>query len=413
MYNYSMTTNDIAEMIVPEIIKINSPQYFDLIKAFLYQVKDSITLGDKSFLDLINVERITSEDVLKIYIDTYLSTLNIDKDQENLVLIKDIIKVSKDLSTSKGTVFLFTILVNILKYLIEDIATTYSDLVNSLNNPNLSQSEKDSILEQIELQKDDEVGIIIDIRETSAYHYDIVTTLRFDFVEKHIIPFCHPVGWIYNLAAIVRKLFVDNSFIHDSLKITSTIKIPVPVVGDGNILAPFETWTDETDETWTDETDETWTSGNILSNHPYISNIFEFYYGHFYLGLESDLVDITGKIYHIDRIFVDNGKVYYDLREPTLLKELNNLNVNIIGGMNESFYRDNNQLHSLMYRVGGTFLGYEYIDELFFGNGLVVGGDRIIFKTNWDNQVNPSLELFNYSLDFSIEANSQNIIFLY
>lgn len=350
---------ELASVLVPETIKENNKEFYDLIKAFCKQLMNTKEYYERGYGRLINIDKVTNEEIIKVYIDTYAKTLNINSEQENVILIKDVVKISKDLSVSKGTVYLFNLLASLLKYLLRDINTVYDDLVASLDNPDLTEEEKELILEQIENQKTYN-ETYIEVIETGPYTYDIVSILTKDFIEQYIIPFCHPTGWVYNFIQVVTYVYTEAMRVKDNLTIYSTLKIPVPVVGDDFSELLFT---------------------------PSCPNIFEYYYGDIEIGTEAEYLDILSKTYNTDRIYVANGKTYYSLSNPSLLTSDSALNVeNVDTNEYQAFYKDNNFDNSLMYRTSGTFAnGY---DGMTFNNGLVIAGDRIVFKYNWEELSN-------------------------
>lgn len=358
MFNdINYTYEELASILVPETLKNNNPEFYDLIKAFTKNIMSTKKYYENGYSRLLDINKITNEDIIKIYLDTYAKTLNINSEQENVILLKDIIKISKDLSVAKGTVYLFNLLAGILKYLLRDVNTVYDDLVESLNNPNLTEEEKELILEQINNQQTYTENDI-NITETSAYHYEIVSILTRPFIEQYILPFCHPTGWVYDIIQVVTYIYTESARAKDNLSIYSTLKIPVPVIGDDFSIDLF------------------------TENCP---NIFEYYYGDIELGEDYEYTEILGKTYNTDRIYVANGKTYYSLSSPSLLASDNNLvKTEIIDKNYEAFYKDDSFDNSLLYRTSGTF-ARDY-DGMTMNNGLVIAGDRIVFKYNWEVQ---------------------------
>lgn len=349
------THEDLASVLVPETLKENSKEFYDLIKAFCKQLMNTKEYYEDGYDRLINIDKVTNEEIIKVYIDTYVKTLNIDSEQENVVLIKDLIKISKDLSVSKGTVYLFNLLASILKYLLREVNTSYDTLVAQLDNPSLTDAEREAISEQIENQKSYNDQLIT-VKETSAYRYNIYSILTQDFVEKHIIPFCHPTGWIYTFYQTAVYVYIENLNAQDSLSMYSTIKIPVPVVGDDFSELLFT---------------------------PLCPNIFDYYYGDIDLGPENQWDELYSKTYNTSRLYISNGRVYYALNSPIVLSDVANLVVDDITATDkQAFYYDATTDNSIMYRTSGTF-AKDYSD-MITNNGLVIAGDRIVFKYNWE-----------------------------
>lgn len=356
MYNdIKYTHEDLASVLVPETLKENNKEFYDLIKAFCKNIMSTKQYYDNGYSRLVDINKVTNEEIMKVYIDTYVKTLNINNEQENVILIKDLVKISKDLSVSKGTVYLFNLLASILKFLLRDVNSLYDTLVAQLDDPSLSEDERNAILEQIEYQQsyNDQ---LINIRETSAYNYDIFSILTQDFVEQYIIPFCHPTGWIYTFYQTAVYVYIENMNAKDNLTMYSTLKIPVPVIGDDFSELLFT---------------------------PSCPNIFEYYYGDIDLGSENEWDVIYSKTYNTSRLYIANGRVYYALNNPILLSDVANLIVDDITiNDKQAFYTDATTDNSIMYRTSGTFAnGY---DGMTMNNGLVVSGDRIVFKYNWE-----------------------------
>ena len=98
----------LADSLVPNNLKTTSPQFYGLVKSFLRNIENVQSSINNNFLDTIDISKIKNSDILRIYMDTYVAQLNFDDDVD-VSILNDVAKVSKDISTRKGTILLYSI----------------------------------------------------------------------------------------------------------------------------------------------------------------------------------------------------------------------------------------------------------------------------------------------------------------
>lgn len=290
----------LGETLVPQYIQDNAPQFYQLILAFLrnlQQVQDSI---NSNFLDTIDVTKIKNDEIIRIYMDTYMSQISLDEDTYPKYL-KDLILVSKDLSTKKGTIQLYKIMLRLAVYLIENVKNQYQILEEKYNNETNLESKK-ILKEELDLLKinnykngifeyyqydRDNVEYLFDPlsatnEELTPFKYHIKSDITKSIFEKYVKPFCHPIGWVVDFTQVLYTFIEDYLDIYCRFNITIYKKVPTPKVGKGYV------------------------AGNINKN--YLENFDnKVFLGGlpFYDYYKSIVTDTS-------RLFVENNIVYYD-----------------------------------------------------------------------------------------------------
>ena len=210
---------DLIDVLVPEKFKESSPEFYDIMYLFLENAQNVQNSINVNFIDRIDIDRITSEEILNIYMDSYMATLKMPHD-EDIILIKDVIKMSKDLSTKKGTVLLFNILTRILFYIVPDIKTLYQEMLDEYNSEDTSESRKLAILDQIEVyKKENLVNQYIEINEIDMFVYEVELSFKTILYNEYIKPFCHPAGWNVISLAKIYNYFSEHYQKNDNMTI--------------------------------------------------------------------------------------------------------------------------------------------------------------------------------------------------
>ncbi len=281
---------DLAQVLVPESFRSEAPQYYEMIKAFLANVQVVQESAGNNFLDLIDVDRITSNDILHLYFDTYLATLNIDATFD-VTNAKDILKVSKDLSVRKGTPFIYGILINLLVFLFEDITNQYKELIDLVESGDLSEDEKAAILDEISLLR--EVGLtssFVEVTEdpVDPFKYSVSADFSKDAFEKYVKPFCHPAGWKLTFFQTVIRLMKESIESYESFELYQTFYLPTVNSNEGVVA----------------------NQDDFLPLIPFLD----------LYSLGTDLTTLQKKMKTPSRLYVAGGQVYYDFIKVSPMK---------------------------------------------------------------------------------------------
>lgn len=273
---------DLADSLVPINIKEQSPQFYDLVKAFLANIEDVQSSINNRFLDVIDVTKIKNEEILRLYLDTYSAQFGFDEDIDPVTLT-NVIRVSKELSTRKGTRLIYFILTKLLIYLLPQIGTTYSEKLKEYNETTdeIAKAELELELEVLRINNWD-LGIL------NYYHYNATSGLAQEFdstnpeneniipfryriesdyeesiFNKYFKPFCHPLGWELDFLTIIYRFLVDTANLSSNFYLYDCFVLPTINVGDevyvsedskGNIIKyPFTIYPDVILDTYTEE----------------------------------------------------------------------------------------------------------------------------------------------------------------
>lgn len=226
---------DLANVLVPETFKAEAPQYYEMIKAFLANIEEVQQSAGSSFLDLIDFNRIDSNEILHLYFDTYLSTLNIDESAD-LTTSKDMLKVSKDLSVIKGTPFIYGILINLLVFLFEDISNQYKELLAILESADIPDDAREQILYDISVLS--EFGLtssFVEVHEDpiDPFKYTVSADFSIDAFEKYVKPFCHPAGWQIVFYQVVLRVMKEQMTSYERFELYQTFYLPTIYSNEG------------------------------------------------------------------------------------------------------------------------------------------------------------------------------------
>lgn len=280
----------LANQLVPETFRYESPQFYDFIVAFLENIQEVQEQINVNFINDINTEDIKYNDVLKLYFDTYLATMGLEEDTE-FTKVKDLLKVSKDLSYLKGTPFIYGILINFLIYLVPTIKNEYLDLLA------LAENETDEIYKQKLL---DDAGVLreegftssfVNVNEIDVFHYSIEADFKEELFDKYVKPFAHPAGWQVDFLQIVFRFIREDIENKEEFTIAQTFRLP-GVIADGYIPA-----------------------NNTSDEYPLLP-----LYDTYALGSESSLTEFQSQMINPQNLYVEAGNVFYDFVKITVSK---------------------------------------------------------------------------------------------
>lgn len=229
----------LAEKLVPSKFRTDSPQYFELIKAFLINLQRVQDTVNNNLISMIDIDKIDNDEIVSIYVDTYLKTMNIS-DVDSITAMKDMTKISKELITKKGTSLLYNLLARLLAYLFPALLTQYKDLKERLEVAN-TQEDIDAINEQLlELENvSSNLGYVDIIEEEDESNPDLVVPFTYiaesnysrEIFEKHIKPFCHPAGWHVQFIELIR-VFAEDIY-KEYLRFNMTVSKKFPKIRAG------------------------------------------------------------------------------------------------------------------------------------------------------------------------------------
>jgi len=207
---------------------MQTKEMISLMRSFLSNIQraqDSINVTHR---DWLNPQNIADEDILLIYKNSYLQALKISESTD-MLLIREVLEVSKDLAQRKGTYYLFYLLTNLLLYLIPEVRTHYETLLAQLEDPTLTEDRRKSLLKQIDDYKRETDFVTaqtaINVREEEYMKYAVELSFKGSLFLETIYPFAHPSGWQSNVGALVilqlPQLAQDVFYKRDSFKIRS------------------------------------------------------------------------------------------------------------------------------------------------------------------------------------------------
>jgi len=211
----------LAPILVPHKFQQEAPQFYELIQSFLMHIQRVQDLSNQANRPQLNIKEINEKEVLELYRKAYIQSLKAPDDSYDIILIKDILEVTKDLSQRKGTYFIFYLLTNILFYLIPQMKTQYDDLLEQLKDPSLSQTRKESLIKQInDFKLKNPVDNLLDVVEEAKMTYSVELNYPSSLFLEYIYPFTHPTGWNAEVGAKIILLFEDMFYKRDTFTIT-------------------------------------------------------------------------------------------------------------------------------------------------------------------------------------------------
>ena len=281
---------DLAEELVPDHFILNSPQFYELVKAFLrnlQQVQESI---DVKFLDTIDYDRIKNSDYKKIYLQTYLAMFGLEN-VDNYESLGDMVKISKDLSQLKGTSLIFAILVKLLVFIIPSVGGQYNDLLQEYIDETdpILKAELQKQLYELKLRNLDGGAVLYseyfdDDDNLIPFRYLIMADITRAVYEQYIKPFAHPAGWHDTFVPVWIAFFTDTLEIvtgYSSFTLFDMFVYPQIVA---NALTTLEN------------------EDNAFPNN---------YYQRAELGLETAYDYFASRMLVTSNLVKQNGKVYY------------------------------------------------------------------------------------------------------
>ena len=282
----------LAEVLVPDTFKETAPQFYELVKSFLVNIQhiqDSVNL---KHIDLIDPERIQNDDILQLYYETYLAAIEFDETFDLKASI-DLLKVSKELSERKGTVYLYSFLINLLVFVVPGIKNYFTDIEVLLNDPDVDDDTKELLREDYEnLLRFDRKKTVTNITEHNAFEYSIKSEFKAQLFDKMIKPFCHPAGWHITYSELLSRFFVEIQKSKELFRLIQTFRLPDTFNTND---APF--------------------NANPGDNIPVLQ-----FYQEYPLGDEEDYLTIKAHITDSENLYIKDGKVYYDFVQLTVPK---------------------------------------------------------------------------------------------
>lgn len=277
----------LADSLVPQAFQLESPQFYEFIKAFLVNIQDVQDSINGNFLDTIDVTKIKNEEINRIYVQTYLSMLNLE-DEENISGVVELIQVSKELSMLKGTQLLYTLLVRLLVYVLPEIGSQYNTLLQQYNE---ATGEEKALLEeqlnQLRINNFDrgyiEYGEFFDGGGNLVpFQYSIVTDFESEVFFKYIYPFAHPAGWLITFTNLFKYFVVENISLGCTFRAFDTFVFLAPLM-DGSS-----------------------TMGNTGKEYPTSA------YARADMGPDTEYANILDKLTTDTNLVVEGGRVYYE-----------------------------------------------------------------------------------------------------
>jgi hypothetical protein len=339
----------LAEKLVPEAIRNDAPQFFELIKNFLKNIQYVQDSLDNNFLDFVDPESITNEEVFKIYLDTYLAQMKLIDISSTIDLKQAFqsIKISKYLSQLKGTTEIYGVITQILSFLmvkLDAYAVTLKELIDKLRAEGRDQ-EADEFQRELDLFMKYETltNIYVAVTEDDdrPFHYSLLIEISEDIFDKYIKPFCHPAGWTVNLFLVAGRYIFSEIKPRDSLIMHQVFLTPSALVNGGKASVGKAYLGNDLDSIY-----DLWKAKG-LSNY----------------GDESTFDAYKGNVpYEPSRLYKDGGKIYYDFTNMSPLKEPDNITIDSYetdGNLNFKELipeKDQNAIHTYEDMVSGSWV---------------------------------------------------------
>lgn len=290
---------DLAEVLVPETFRSEAPQYYELVKAMLHKIQGVQDSLNNNMLNLIDPELISSSEVAQIYFNTYLAQLKLD-DSKEFLAGTDMLKVSMDLSLKKGTMTLYFILINLLTYLLPGVSNSYSALIQMLKNPELTEGERNQILEDISNLKD--AGLtssFVNVEEdVNPFRYKVTADIDMEAFYSFVKPFCHPAGWQMEFVQLINRY----------------VKEKIPTNEKFSILMAFVMPSAEL------------VNSGVVANQAYDNTLgIESFYTPQPLGPDSQFEIMYKTLWEPTKLYTSGGNIYYDFGQLTFSKYIPDL----------------------------------------------------------------------------------------
>ena len=278
---------DLADTIVPINFQTDAPQFYELIKTFLRTTQTAQEMINSNFLNSVDFDSIEITDWKEVYINTYLGMFGFTDIDDSIDSLGELANMAKDISSIKGTAFLYTILLKLLYFIDPTISTQYNEKLTEYNeetDPTLKatlKAELDSLKEAgldqgniIYNEYYDDDGVVI------PFTYGITTDISEDTFTNYLYQFAHPSGWICDYTNGISLL--ESESLEATENIVIYTKIPFP------------------DFTMDGEQGTEYYNSELIVDDPVLGDLV-------------DLETITSKISETDRIYTDDDYVYYRL----------------------------------------------------------------------------------------------------
>lgn len=281
----------LTDSLVPDAFKQESPQFYSLIEAFLINIQEVQESINNNFLDLLDVNKVKNEEINRIYVQSYLSMMNLE-DESNINGVVDLIRVSKEISMLKGTQLLYSILVKLLVYVLPEIGTQYNVLKAQYDEATGEEKvQLEEQLQRLRLNNFDQGYIEYEEFFTGGnlipFQYGITTDFEREVFFKYIYPFSHPAGWLITFTNLFKLFVEDNISRICTMRLYDTFIFLAPPL-DGS------------------------TTGNN-SNNEYPNSAYE----RADLGADTEYANIASKMLSTSNLVVENGRVYYEWDDMT------------------------------------------------------------------------------------------------
>ncbi|MFK5883481.1 MAG: hypothetical protein QM489_03970 [Candidatus Izemoplasma sp.] len=232
MYNFDIKKQrkleDLVDIIVPQTFRTEAPQFTDMIRAFLVNIEQVQTSINQTFLDIIDPDKIQSNDIMKLYFDTYLKTLNLES-TENFLESKDLLNISKELVLKKGTPFIYNVLINLLMYIFPNVGNQYQEYLIKLKDPTLTDNKRKYYEENIAfLESEGFDKTYVNVIEDDLFSYIVEADLDEKVYHTYVKPFCHPAGWHEEFIQVYYLMVQDTTIVTDTFMICEITNFPIP-----------------------------------------------------------------------------------------------------------------------------------------------------------------------------------------
>lgn len=320
---------DLAEVLVPETFRSEAPQYYELVKAMLHKIQGVQDSLNNNMLNLIDPELISSSEVAQIYFNTYLAQLKLD-DSKEFLAGTDMLKVAMDLSLKKGTLTLYFILINLLTYLLPGVSNSYSALIEMLKNPELTESERNQILEDISNLKD--AGLtssFVNVEEdVNPFRYKVTADIDMEAFYSFVKPFCHPAGWQMEFVQLINRYVKEKIPTNEKFSILMAFVLPPAEVSNGGVFAN-------------------------QTNNDTVG--IESFYAPQPLGPDSEFEVVYKKFWEPTKLYTAAGYIYYDFGQLTFSKFVSDLQFQDFGSTDTSMNKQIRYVEPLRVFPGSVY----------------------------------------------------------
>lgn len=331
----------LADSLVPENIKNESPQFYGLVKAFLVNLEDVQNSINNNLLDNIDFDKIKNDDIKRIYIKTFLGHLEF-KNEDNIESLGNAILTSKDLTVKKGTILIHRLLMNLLFYILPGTGGIYKELLLELEDPNTTQQRKEDIQYILDTFKLNSLNAgLIEVNEEKytngeiiPFKYEVVSDISKTTYEKYLKPMTHPAGWEVTFIQVIFKFAFERIKNLETITMFDSFEYPY-IDADGD-------------------------HDGQNTNLEYPNN----YYPDPIMGIESEYNSLVNKVLDPSKLYIDSGNVYYQW------DNLNNpANVLSLYGLDKWSIIETPTIEGI-WPTGGSYASTEHIA---YADGVIAG----------------------------------------